>query len=103
MRFLWVLPGAVSLAVWAMVAQASELAVPVHVMADGQPLDVGGIGYAAPFMGDYDGDGVRDLLVGEFSQGRLRIFRNLGTNSNPRFGDHEWFKDGADTGRVPSG
>ncbi len=103
MRFRWILLGAAVLAAWAMAVEAGELAAPVHVMADGQPLDVGGIGYAAPFMGDYDGDGVRDLLVGEFSQGRLRIYRNLGTNSEPRFGGYEWFKDGAETGRVPSG
>lgn len=84
-------------------AEAAKLAAPVHVMADGQPLDVGGIGYAAPFMSDYDGDGVRDLWVGEFNEGRLRIYRNLGTNSKPRFGQYEWFKDGAATGRVPAG
>lgn len=87
----------------AMTAWANELAAPVHVMADGQPLDVGGIGYAAPFLGDFDGDGVRDLLVGEFSKGRLRIYRNSGTDSNPQFGTYEWFKDGAETGRVPAG
>lgn len=103
MRFPWVLSGAAILAVWAMVAQAGELAAPVHVMADGQPLDVGGIGYAAPFMGDYDGDGVRDLLVGQFREGKLWIYRNLGTNSKPEFGGYEQFKDGAETGRVPAG
>ena len=29
----------------------------------GEPLDVGGTGYAAPFVGDYDGDGDPDLFV----------------------------------------
>jgi hypothetical protein len=91
------------LAAWATSAAAGELAAPVHVLAGGQPLDVGGTGYAAPFMGDYDGDGVRDLLVGEFRDGRLRIYRNLGTNAQPRFGQFEWFKGGAETGRVPAG
>ena len=95
--------GTVLLGLLAAVAQAGELAPPVHVMADGKPLDVGGIGYGAPFLGDFDGDGVRDLLVGEFREGRLRIYRNLGTDSNPRFGAYEWFKDGAQTGRVPAG
>jgi hypothetical protein len=32
------------LSVLAMTAGAGELAAPVHVLADGQPLDVGGIG-----------------------------------------------------------
>lgn len=103
MRSVMVFSGAAILAAWALVAEAGELAAPVHVMADGQPLDVGGIGYAAPFMGDYDGDGVRDLLVGVFSEGRLRIYRNLGTNAKPEFGGYEQFKGGAETGRVPAG
>jgi hypothetical protein len=91
------------LAGWAMGATAGDLATPVQLMADGKPLDVGGIGYAAPYLGDYDGDGIRDLLVGEFSQGRLHIYRNLGTNTQPKFGPSELFKGGAETGRVPSG
>jgi hypothetical protein len=103
MRVRWVLLSGAILAALAMAAGAGQLAPPVQVLADGQPLDVGGIGYAAPFLGDYDGDGVRDLLVGEFKEGRLRIYRNLGTNSEPRFGPYEWFKDGAETGRVPAG
>jgi hypothetical protein len=103
MRLRCVLCGVAILSALAMTARAGELAAPVHVLADGQPLDVGGIGYAAPFMADYDGDNVRDLFVGRFSQGRLRIYRNLGTNSAPRFGQYERFKDGAETGRVPAG
>ncbi len=103
MRASWCLLGAVALTAWAMDAAAGELAAPVQVMADGEPLDVGGTGYAAPFMSDYDGDGVRDLWVGEFRQGKLRVYRNKGSNAQPKFGEYEWFKDGAETGRVPAG
>ncbi|MHC4404329.1 MAG: hypothetical protein ACYTG0_32140 [Planctomycetota bacterium] len=103
MRVLGVFLAAALLAAWATVAEADQLAAPVQLESGGKTLDVGGIGYAAPFMGDYDGDGVRDLLVGEFSGGRLRIYRNLGTNADPKFGEHEQFKEGAETGRVPAG
>jgi hypothetical protein len=87
----------------ALAAGESGLEPPVHVLAGGEPIDTGGIGYAAPFFADFDGDGVRDLLVGEFSQGRMRIFRNVGTDTEPKFEDHEFFKAGSELGRVPSG
>ena len=80
-----------------------ELRAPVRVEANGSPIDTGGIGYAAPFSGDFDGDGTRDLLVGEFSQGRMRVFRNYGTDSRPVFEDHEFFQAGGALGTVPSG
>ena len=103
MRCFKLFLGAVALAVLAMAATANELTEPVQLMAGTEPLDVGGTGYAAPFMSDYDGDGVRDLWVGEFREGKLRVYRNLGSNSKPKFGEYEWFKDGAETGRVPAG
>jgi hypothetical protein len=80
-----------------------NLEAPVQITADGQPIDVQREGHSAPFMGDFDGDGLNDLLVGEFEDGGLRIYRNLGTNGQPRFEEYEWFKTGADLGRVPSG
>ena len=78
-----------------------ELAALIKLRAAGQPIDVGGQGHAAPFVGDFDGDGVNDLLVGQFDDGKLRVYRNIGTNAEPRFGDFTWFKAG--TGRVPTG
>lgn len=82
---------------------ASDLELPVQIQAGGQPLDVQREGHSAPFVGDFDGDGVRDLLVGQYEQGRLRIYRNLGTNTEPRFDAHTWLSAGGQTGRVPEG
>lgn len=84
-------------------ARASELAAPINIQAGGKIIDTGGVGYAAPFFGDFDGDGVRDLLIGEFAQGKLRIYRNVGTNTKPHFEDFQWFQNDAPTGRVPTG
>ena len=61
MRCSWILLSVAALMAWVLPADAGELAAPIQVLADNQPLDVGGIGYAAPYMSDYDGDGVRDL------------------------------------------
>jgi hypothetical protein len=82
---------------------AGELEAPIHVTAGGKPIDVEYEGHAAPFFGDIDDDGVNDLLVGQFREGRLRIYRNLGTNVEPKFETYVWLRDGAEDGRVPEG
>ncbi len=94
--------GAVALAWPALAAESGGLAPPVKLTAGGKPIDVD-IGHAAPCLADLNGDGVRHLLVGQFGEGKLRIYRNTGTRTEPRFGALAWFKDGAATGRVPSG
>jgi hypothetical protein len=81
---------------------ASELAAPVRIEADGKPIDTE-IGHAAPFVGDVDGDGVDDLLVGQFGQGLLWIYRNEGAKGRPKLAAGSKFKGGADDGRVPTG
>jgi hypothetical protein len=72
-------------------------------MAGGKPIDIERDGHAAPFFGDIDGDGRRDLLVGEYHEGRLRIYRNVGTDREPRFDEPAQLKVGAELGRVPTG
>src|SRR5215510_11899396 len=81
---------------------SGELAAPVRVEAAGKPIDTA-VGHAAPFVGDFDGDGVRDLLVGQFGEGILWIYRNVGTNALPRLTAGAKFKDGNKDGRVPTG
>jgi hypothetical protein len=85
------------------VANAGDLAAPVQVRAGGKPIDVNFVGHSAPFYGDVDGDGLKDLLVGQFDEGRLRFYRNLGSNANPRFEGFRWFEAGGTIGTVPAG
>ena len=79
-----------------------ELESPVRLEAAGKPIDTD-IGHAAPFVCDFDGDGVKDLLVGQFGGGILWIYLNEGTNSQPKLTAGVKFKDGKEDGRVPSG
>ena len=82
---------------------APDLAPPVHVLAGGQPVDVERSGHAAPCVGDLDGDGKPDLLVGQFDGGKLRVYRNTGTAGAPKFDTYTYFVAGGQTGRVPVG
>lgn len=79
-----------------------ELAAPVRIEAGGEPINVD-IGHAAPHYADFDGDKVLDLLVGQFGEGKLRVYRNLGTDAEPKFGEFAWFEAGGELGTVPSG
>ena len=83
-------------------ASAQQFEKPFRLEADGKPIDVD-VGHAAPYLHDFDGDGVRDLLVGQFGNGRLRIYRNLGTAAAPKFGASEWFMAGDKIAEVAAG
>ena len=83
-------------------AAAGELESPVRIEAEGKPIDTD-FGHAAPLVGDFDGDGVHDLLVGQFGEGILWIYRNEGTNSAPKFAAGAKFQNGTKEGRVPTG
>lgn len=82
---------------------AADLRPPIHVCIGGQPLDVERIGHAAPFVGDFDGDGVADLLVGEFHDGALRIYPGKRGSGSRDFKEFVWFQAGGNAGQVPSG
>ncbi len=79
--------------------RAADLAQPVRLEAGGEPIEVGG--FAAPFVGDFNGDGKQDLLVGQFDFGRMRIYRNVGSNAEPAFDEFKWFKAGGRVASVP--
>lgn len=81
---------------------AADLESPVRLEAAGKPIDTA-VGHAAPFVGDFDGDGVKELLVGQFGEGILWIYRNTGSNAKPQLAAGVKFKEGGKDGRVPTG
>jgi hypothetical protein len=41
--------------------------------------------YGSPSVADWDGDGLKDLFLGEFMYGRVHFYPNQGTNDSPVF------------------
>jgi hypothetical protein len=80
----------------------TDLAPPVRLAAGGQPINVD-VGHAAPFVADLKGDGSMVLLVGQFGDGKLRLYPNVGTKTEPRFDKFDWLKAGGTVASVPTG
>jgi hypothetical protein len=62
----------------AALCSAVEFERPVRLKADGVPVHVERPGFAAPCWADVDGDGKKDLLVGQFHEGKIQVFKNRG-------------------------
>jgi hypothetical protein len=70
----------------------------VRLTADGVPVRVESPGYAAPCWADIDGDGKKDLLVGQFNKGKIRVYRNLG---DAKLAPGEWLQAEGAVAEVP--
>jgi len=75
---------------------------PVRVQADGEPIKVDLPGYACPTLADVNEDGKLDLVVGQFSGGKMRFFENVAKESDGfEFAAEQWIKTGGDIAEVP--
>jgi hypothetical protein len=74
---------------------------PVRLAAADGVIDSGATwGHCGPWLVDVDGDGVRDLVVGDFS-GLFRFYRNVGTNQQPRYAKAVNLRAGGVDAKVP--
>jgi hypothetical protein len=78
-----------------------EFSYAFRLQSSGAGIDVGS--YAAPMMVDWDSDGRQDLICGQFDFGRIRFYRNTGSDDAPEFDGFQYLLDGAEYLSVPYG
>jgi len=78
--------------------QGPQFAPPVRLLADGKPIQVEAPGYAAPCWYDFDHDGKRDLVVGQFASGKIKVYRGL---ADGKFAAGEWLLADGKPAEVP--
>lgn len=71
---------------------------PVRLSAGGELIQVESPGYASPCWADVDGDGEKDLVVGQFAKGKMKVYRNLGGG---KLAAGEWLEADGEIAEVP--
>lgn len=74
----------------------------VRLQAGGRDIEVD-IGHLVPCVADWNGDGRKDLIAGQFLEGRIRLFLNTGTDAAPVVRDSVFLKAGGADIRLPCG
>ncbi len=79
---------------------ASEFELPLRLSADGKVIDTGEAwGHSGPCVEDMDGDGLEDLLVGDFG-GKFRLYKNVGKRGQPVYEDTGFIQAGDEDANV---
>jgi hypothetical protein len=71
------------------------------VYSSGAMIDVGY--YGAPCVVDWDGDGLKDLVLGEFTNGSIRFYHNSDSNDSPVFTGYTYIQSGGADITLPYG
>ena len=77
---------------------AVSFAAPVRLKGGGAYVRTEAPGYAAPCWHDVDGDGTKDLVVGQFAGGKMMLFRGA---KDGTFGERTWIQAAGDVAEVP--
>lgn len=78
--------------------QSPSFSEPVRLRTKSGPVRVEAPGWAAPCWHDVDRDGRKDLVVGQFRDGKMRVHRNLGEDE---LAEGFWLEAGGKVAEVP--
>jgi len=81
---------------------AAELREGIKLQADGKDIDVR-VGHLVPTVTDWNGDGKKDLVVGQFLGGKIRVYLNNGTDKAPVLKDFSLLRAENKEIRLPAG
>lgn len=74
----------------------------VKLQAAGKPIDIK-TGHLVPCVSDWNSDGKKDLIVGQFSKGAIRLYLNQGTDTEPVFNDFSFLQAGGKPIKMDAG
>ena len=79
--------------------QAADFHPAVRLSGGGEAIQLESPGYAAPCWADINGDGKKDLLVGQFRGGKITVYD--GKDGIEKLGKAEWFMSGTEVAEIP--
>ena len=77
---------------------AADFEPPVRLKAGNAAIRVESPGYAAPCWADINSDGKKHLLVGQFNQGKIRVFKHQDAE---KFAPGTWLQAEGKVAEVP--
>ena len=80
-------------------AFAADFHPAVRLSGGGEPIQLESPGYASPCWADVDGDGKKDLLVGQFRSGKIAVYS--GKDGIDKLGKAEWLQVDAADVQIP--
>jgi hypothetical protein len=83
-------------------AREPQLQEGVLIQAAQQAIAVP-IGHLVPCAADWNGDGKKDLILGQFREGAIRLYVNQGTNAAPIFSDFTFLETGGKPIKLDAG
>lgn len=84
-------------------ADGLELVLGPEQFVEANGVDIGVGTYSVPSFVDWNNDGLRDLVIGS-GDGKVRVYLNVGTESNPQFSTYFYAQsNGSDLYCVPAG
>ena len=83
--------------------ESPQFHAPVRLQAGAEYVKVEAPGYAAPCFYDVNGDGKKDLIVGQFRDGKMQVLLGEGSQQSglPRLKQSTWLEAEGAIAEVP--